>query len=48
MPRIRTLDHLLALEDQQELRQKIGLWHSAFQFLALNLLAGLQSTNCWQ
>jgi len=48
MPRIRTLDHLLALEDQQELRQKIGLWHSAFQSLALNLLAGLQSTNCWQ
>jgi len=48
MPRIRTLDHLLALEDQQELRQKIGLWHSAFQSLALNLLAGLQSTNGWQ
>jgi hypothetical protein len=47
MPRIRTLDHLLALEDHQELRQKIGLWHSAFQSLVLNLLAGLQSTNCW-
>jgi len=47
MPGIRTLDRLLALEDQRELRQKIGLWHSAFLSLALNLLAGLQSTNCW-
>jgi len=46
-PRIRSLDRLLALEDQRELRQKIGLWHSAFLSLALNLLAGLQSTNCW-
>ena len=48
MPGIRTLDRLLTQEDQQELRQKIGLWHSAFQSLALNLLTGLQSTKYWQ
>jgi hypothetical protein len=48
LPGMGILHRLLTQEDQQELRQKIGLWHSAFQSLALNLLAGLQSTNYWQ
>jgi TniQ len=44
MPGIRTLDRLLALQDQQELRQRLDLWHPAFRSLASNLLTGLQST----
>jgi hypothetical protein len=44
LPRIRTLDHLLALEDQLELRQKLGRWHAGFRSPASNLLAGLEST----
>ena len=31
MPGIRTLDRLVALEDQQELRQRLDLWRPAFR-----------------
>jgi len=44
MPGIRILDRLLALQDQQELRQRLDLWHPGIRSLASNLLTGLQST----
>jgi hypothetical protein len=37
LPGMVILHRLLTQEDQQELRQKIGLWRSAFQPLALGL-----------
>jgi hypothetical protein len=40
----RTLVQILNAEDQQQLRYRITLWPAAFQPLALDLLAGLQST----